>query len=107
MLMRAPMGCWWTLCARTGPMVLVLAGFGGSTYPPAVQEAGAQAVRDGIPVVLASRATAGRVVMTPRKDELGFIACDNLLPQKARILLMLALTVTRDRKEIQRMFREY
>ena len=35
------------------------------------------------------------------------IACDNLLPQKARILLMLALTVTRDRKEIQRMFREY
>ena len=90
---------------RSGGLVLV--GFGGGTYPPAVLKAGAQAVRDGIPVVMASRATAGRVVMTPRNEELGFIACDNLLPQKSRILLMLALTVTRDRGEIQQMFREY
>ncbi len=86
---------------------LVLAGFGGGSYPPAVLETGAAAVRDGIPVVLASRATAGRVVMTPQKDELGFIVCDNLLPQKARILLMLALTITHDREEIQRMFYEH
>ena len=86
---------------------LVLAGFGSGTFPPAVQEAGAQAVKDGIPVVLASRATAGRTVKTPVKEGQGFIFCDNLLPQKARILLMLALTVTRDRAEIQRMFLEY
>ena len=86
---------------------LVLAGFGGGTFPPAVQEAGAAAVRDGIPVVMATRATAGRVVMTPQKENLGFIVCDNLLPQKARILLMLALSVTHDRKEIQRMFYEF
>ena len=86
---------------------LVLAGFGSGTFPPVVMEAGAQAVRDGIPVALASRATAGRTVITPRKDELGFIVCDNLLPQKSRILLMLALTLTRDRDEIQRMFFEY
>ena len=86
---------------------LVLAGFGGGTYPPAVQEAGAQAVKDGIPVVLASRATAGRVIMTPQKEKLGFIVSDNLLPQKARILLMLALTVTQDPSEIQQMFYEY
>jgi L-asparaginase len=86
---------------------LVLAGFGGGTFPPAVQEAGAAAVRDGIPVVMATRATAGRVVMTPQKEDLGFIVCDNLLPQKARILLMMALTVTQDRKEIQRMFYEF
>ena len=86
---------------------LVLAGFGSGTYPPAVLEAGAQAVSDGIPVVMASRATAGRVVITPRGERLGYIVCDNLLPQKARILLMLALTLTRDRGEIQQMFREY
>ena len=86
---------------------LVLAGFGAGTFPPAVLEAGTQAVRDGIPVVLASRATAGRVVMTPRMEQGRFIVCDNLLPQKARILLMLALTVTRDRDEIQQMFYEY
>ena len=92
---------------RHGSDGLVLVGFGGGSYPPAVMEAGAQAVRDGIPVVLASRATAGRVITTPLKEKLGFMVCDNLLAQKARILLMLALTVTRDRQEIQRMFGEY
>ena len=86
---------------------LVLAGFGGGSYPPEVFAAAAEAVRDGIPVVLATRATAGRVIMTPRKEELGFIVCDNLLPQKARILLMLGLTVTQERSELQRMFNEY
>ena len=86
---------------------LVLAGFGSGTFPPAVLEAGTQAVKDGMPVVMASRATAGRVVATPRSKRLGFIVCDNLLPQKARILLMLALTVTSDTEEIQQMFNEF
>ena len=35
------------------------------------------------------------------------VAGDTLNPQKARILLMLALTRTRDADEIRRMFREY
>ena len=86
---------------------LVMAGFGGGTYPPSVVSAGVEAVREGMPVVLASRATAGRVIMTPRKEEQGFIVCDNLLPQKARILLMLSLTITQSRDEIQQMYYEY
>jgi L-asparaginase type II len=86
---------------------LVLAGFGGGSFPPRAIEAAAQAVSEGMPVVLASRSIAGRVVMTPRKEEQQFIVSDNLQPQKARILLVLALTVTRERKEIQRMFGEY
>ncbi len=45
--------------------------------------------------------------MTPRKEEQGFIVFDNLLPQKARVLLMLALTVTSNRGEIQQMFYDY
>jgi L-asparaginase len=32
---------------------------------------------------------------------------DNLTPQKARILLMLGLTKTRDLAELRRMFAEY
>ena len=92
---------------QNGSDGLIISGFGAGLAPPAVWEAGAQAVKDGIPVVLASRATAGRVVMTPRMDELGFIVCDNLLPQKARILLKLALSVTRDREEIQQMFYQF
>ena len=34
------------------------------------------------------------------------VPADNLNPQKARILLMLALTKTQDRREIKRMFDE-
>ena len=86
---------------------LVLAGFGGGSFPPRATEAAARAVAEGMPVVLASRSLAGRVVMTPRKEEQGFIVSDNLQPQKARILLMLALAVTQERGEIQRMFGEY
>ena len=38
---------------------------------------------------------------------MGIVPADNLNPQKARILLMLALTKTSDPKEIRRMFSEY
>ncbi len=86
---------------------LVVVGFGGGTYPPLFIEAAAEAVKDGIPVVLATRSTTGRVIMTPQKQELGLMVCDNLLPQKARILLMLSLTITKDRDELQRMFYEH
>jgi L-asparaginase len=83
---------------------LVLVGFGGGTYPGAFLDAGRRAVQAGIPVVLASRATAGRLIMTPKKAADGFMVADDLLPQKARILLMLALTATREREAIQEMF---
>ena len=55
----------------------------------------------------ASRRTPGRVVMTPRTEEQGCIVSDNLLPQKARILLMLGLTVTQDKAQLQNMFYEF
>ena len=83
---------------------LVLVGFGGGAFPSAFFEAGKRAVAAGIPVVMATRSTAGRVIITPKLEMPGFIVADDLLPQKARILLMLGLTVTRDRKAIQEMF---
>jgi L-asparaginase len=89
------------------PNGMVLVGFGGGSYPGAFLEAGKRAVQAGIPVVLATRSWNGRVVITPKKDADGFIVCDDLMPQKARILLMLALTVTRERKAIQDMFHKY
>ena len=86
---------------------LILAGFGGGTFPPEVLDSAVKLVDDGTPVVLASRSTAGRVVSTPRKTEQGFIVSDNLLPQKARILLMLGLTTSKDPNELQQMFYDY
>ena len=47
------------------------------------------------------------MVITPKKDVDGFLVCDDLMPQKARILLLLALTVTRERQAIQEMFYKY
>ena len=89
------------------PDGMVLVGFGGGSYPGAFLEAGKRAVKAGIPVVLATRSWNGRVVITPKFEAGGFIVCDDLMPQKARILLMLALTVTREREVIQQMFYEY
>ena len=40
-------------------------------------------------------------------QEPGFVAADNLSPQKARILLQLALTKTSKPDEIQQMFDDY
>jgi len=64
----------------------------------------------GIVIVRASRTVAGYVEYDSL-DELdskyGLIPSGNLNPQKARILLMLALTKTSDIKEIQRYFNTY
>ena len=87
-----------------GTAGLVLVGFGGGSYPQAFLDAGTRAVHAGVPVVLGIRAMAGRVSMTPRKAHDGFIVADDLLPQKARILLMLALTCPRQRQALQKMF---
>ncbi|HZR23745.1 MAG TPA: asparaginase [Vicinamibacterales bacterium] len=58
-------------------------------------------------MVRSARVGNGRVVSNAPYDDLGMIPADNLNPQKARVLLMLALTKTRDRKAIARMFQEY
>ncbi len=58
-------------------------------------------------IVRSSRTGNGRVISRKDYDAEGMIAADNLNPQKARILLMLALTRTRDVDEIRRMFTEY
>jgi L-asparaginase len=58
-------------------------------------------------LVRSNRTGNGRVIPRRDYDEMGFIPADTLNPQKARILLMLALTRTSDLNEIRRMFSEY
>lgn len=58
-------------------------------------------------IVRANRTGNGRVIPRNEYDAEGMVPGDNLNPQKARILLMLALTKTRDLAEIRRIFREY
>lgn len=61
----------------------------------------------GVVIVRSARVGAGRVIRDDNWQEPGFVAADNLSPQKARILLQLALTKTAKPEEIQRMFDEY
>jgi L-asparaginase len=60
------------------------------------------------PILVRSNRTGnGRVIPRTDYDKIGMIPADNLNPQKARILLMLALTKTSDPADIRRMFTEY
>jgi L-asparaginase len=61
----------------------------------------------GVVVVRSARVGSGRVIRDDNWQEPGFVAADNLSPQKARILLQLALTRSSKPDEIQQMFDEY
>ena len=92
---------------RAGAEGIVAAGFSPGFGAPGEVDALLQAVANGIIVVQAARAHSGRVDERDRIKAAGFIAADNLPAHKARILLMLALTKTRSRDVIQKMFLEY
>ena len=68
-----------------------------------------RAVKAGIVVCRASRTPSGRVVLEDEinDDELGTIVSDDLTPQKARVMLMLGLMKSRDRKQLQQYFFKY
>ena len=74
---------------------------------PTEFEALCEADANGIVIVQSTRAGSGRVADVPSRRAPGAVLADNLTPQKARVLLILALTKTQDRGEIQRMFDEY
>jgi L-asparaginase len=95
---------------QAGAKAIVHAGVGdGSLARPAVEPALIEARKKGIIIVRSSRVGGGIVARNgeAKDDELDFVVSDTLNPQKARILVMLALTKTSDTKEIQRMFYTY
>lgn len=65
--------------------------------------------RKGILVVRSSRVPTGPTTLDAEVDdaEYQFVASQELNPQKSRILLMLALTITNDWKQIQEYFNQY
>jgi L-asparaginase len=92
-----------------GAKGIVIAGVGnGNMTEPAVKALAAQA-KKGIVCVRASRVATGMVGRNVELDDdkLGFVASLGSNPQKARVLLRLALTKTTDLKQIQKYFDEY
>jgi L-asparaginase len=90
-----------------GARGIIAAGFAPGFCPPGEIEALTEAAKQGIVVVQSTRAGSGRTFRGARLQRAGFLIADNLNPQKARILLALALTVTSDPEAIMRMFRTY
>lgn len=90
-----------------GARAIVVASLAPGVTTRAETEALVEARRRGVLVVLSSRAGSGRVLPRTSLREHGFVVADNLNPQKARVLAMLALTRTDDPAEVQRMFDEY
>jgi L-asparaginase len=91
-----------------GAKGIVSEGFPSGSPSPAQKVALREAAAAGVVVVQASRSGSGRVIADKvALKQAGFVAADSLTAQKARILLMMALTVTSDVSEIRRMFDTY
>jgi L-asparaginase/glutamin-(asparagin-)ase len=88
---------------------IVHAGTGDGSTAKQMKPALAEARNKNILIVRASRTGQGPVARNGEVDDDAedFVAADTLNPQKARILLMLALTRTDDTAQVQRMFNEY
>jgi L-asparaginase len=86
---------------------IVFAGMPPGRPSPAQRAALLRAAQSGIVIVQCSRAGSGRVVQRSEDRDAGFVPADNLNAQKARVLAMVALAATTERREITRMFAEY
>ena len=92
-----------------GAKGVVIAGVGNGNMTKEGLDALAANAKKGIICVRSSRVATGRVGRNVEVDDdkLGLIASDDLNPQKARVLLRLALLKPRPLAEIQRLFQEY
>jgi L-asparaginase len=95
--------------AANGVDGIVYAGVGDGNPSELTEQALADARAKGILIVRSARAGSGIVARNNEvnDDRRDFVVSDTLNPQKARVLLTVALTKTRDTKEIQRIFYEY
>ncbi|MDD3864827.1 MAG: asparaginase [Candidatus Izemoplasmatales bacterium] len=90
---------------------IIIEALGRGNVPPMMLEGIKHAIANKIPVVICSRCPSGRVLDTygyigggKNLTDVGCILAPNLNGQKARILLMLALTVSNDHQFIKSTF---
>ena len=97
------------LMVKAGAKGIVIAGVGDGNMNAGTLEAAKKATKAGITVVRATRVPIGAVLINGEVNdkEFGTICSDELNPQKARVLLMLALLKNRSWDDMQRLFIEY
>ena len=94
---------------KAGYKGIVNAGVGNGNIHKSVWPILEKAAKDGIVVVRSSRVPTGATTKEAEVDDqkMGWVASGSLNPQKARVLLQLALTKTTDWKEVQKYFDLY
>lgn len=92
---------------ENGTQGLVIAGSGAGSIHENQKEVLKDLIKKGLKVVVSTRVVAGSVAINKDDQNLGFISAQNLNPQKARVLLMLALTKTHNNAQIQKYFEKY
>lgn len=92
-----------------GTKGIVVAGVGGGALPDDIERRLSEASASGVTVVRASRIGNGAVPRNAADEAMGFIAAGSLGSYKARILLMLVLSMRPrpDHKELQSIFDSY
>ncbi len=95
--------------ASNGVKGIVLAGVGDGNTTDAALTALQDAAKKGVAVVRSTRTGSGVVDrnVEVNDDKFGFIAAKELSPQKARVLLMVGLTKTKDINKLQEYFAQY
>lgn len=89
---------------KGGAKGLVVAAYGNGSLSPAAEAGARMAKAHGLPFIRASRTAAGIVARRQSDLEQGMISALSLNPQKARILLLCALTKNLQFFEIQQVF---
>lgn len=91
-----------------GAKGIIHAGTGNGSIADRCDEGLADAVKKGVTVVRSARVGNGVTTKSVQKwTDHGYLEANSLNPQKARILLQLALTQTSDPKTIQSIFNKY
>ncbi|HJO93800.1 MAG TPA: type II asparaginase [Victivallales bacterium] len=88
---------------------IVSAGVGNGAFTDEILAGFKDASEKGIFVVRSSRAGSGHIIRNgdEKDNEYNFIVSNDLNPQKARVLLVVALTKTDNLQKIQKIFDEY
>ncbi|GLF87940.1 MULTISPECIES: type II asparaginase [Bacillus] len=92
---------------KAGAKGIVVAAAGNGTMSTEAIKGATDAVKKDVVLVRSSRTGNGIVTREKTDDEHHFVSSDSLNPQKARILLMLALTKTKDPVKVQRYYEQY
>lgn len=95
--------------AKAGAKAIINAGTGNGSVPNYLVPTLTQLQKQGVQIIRSSRVPQGFVLRNAEQpdDKYGWVVAHDFNPQKAKLLAALALTKTKDPKELQRIFWDY